>query len=227
MQFTWDHKIPDIPTPPTTIDATCNLHPNSEHSVNIASHARIYKLGHTLFCNLIVALARITITIVGKVRWFCRGSYTNTVMLPDVRNTFTEEDVEIAQAGLLACICLLRWSSTDPISCQAAPLCQLDHLKFDYTNLMEFVRNYRHPDSSASSIVSEQQVLTHIMTENDQNSGQKINEVLKEVVDGFQQTSKNSLRNFKDSQNFREKINELHAQIYGFWQNSMDFSRNS
>ena len=81
---------------------------------------------------------------------------------------------------------------------------------------MEFVRNYRHPDSSASSIVSEHQVLTHIMTENDQNSGQKINEVLKEVVDGFQQTSKNSLRNFKDSQNFREKINELHAQIYGF-----------
>ena len=113
------------PNAPTTIDATCNLHPNSEHSVNIAPHARICKLGHILFCNMIVALVRIM--IVGKFRWFARG--TTTTMLPDMPITFTEEGVEINQAGLLACICLLRWSSTDPISCQAAPLCQLDQLK--------------------------------------------------------------------------------------------------
>ena len=78
------------------------------------------------------------------------------------------------------------------------------------------MENYCCPESGVSSIGPEQQVLTHIMKENDQNSRQKINELLKEAIDGFRQKSKNSLRNFKDSQNFRQKINELHKQIHGF-----------
>ena len=62
---------------------------------------------------------------------------------------------------------------------------------------MEFVKNYCHPDSSASSIVSEQQVLTHIITENGQNFGQKINELLKEVIDGFPTKIEELLKEFQ------------------------------
>ena len=67
---------------------------------------------------------------------------------------------------------------------------------------MEFVKNYRHPDSSASSIVSEHQVLTHIMTENDQNSRQKLNELLKEVIDGPTKI-KELLKEFQGFSKFR------------------------
>ena len=99
--------------------------PKAGASVNTCSwkintSTQFVTLGESHQMIKFLTLARITnpssIDIVGNVRMFCTGNHIN--MLPDMLIRFTEEGVEIAQAGLLACICLLHWSSTDPISCQ-------------------------------------------------------------------------------------------------------------